>query len=77
MAEEHKYRFHAVECLVREGLMREGFRIKELKIKDRTHIKDYISVQFRLKVTKGKRRERRANGQGGYESDSSGCNCCA
>lgn len=79
MAEAYKYRFHAVECLVREGLIKEGFRVKELKIKDRQYINDYISVQFWLKRPRRPRgrRGRRSNGQGGYESDSSGCDCCA
>lgn len=56
--------------------MKEGFRVKELKIKDRPWLNDYIGVHFRLKKTKGKRRAQRQNGQGGYESDSSGCDCC-
>ena len=65
-----------MESLVRVGLMKEGFRVKNLKIKDRGWLNDYISVDFRLKRTKGKRRARLQSGQG-YESDSSGCDCCA
>lgn len=75
MAEEYKYRYHAVECLVRTELQKEGFKVKELKIKDRPYIHDYISVEFRLKQSKGKRR-RGMTDDGGYQSDSSGCGCC-
>ena len=62
-----------MEYLVRAELQKEGFRVKELKIKDRPHLNDYISVQFRLKKPKGIRRR---NATGGYYSDSSGCDCC-
>ena len=58
--------------------MKEGFKVKKLQIKDRPWLNDYIGVNFNLKSTKGKRRARvRQNGQGGYQSDSSGCGCCA
>jgi len=55
--------------------MKEGFRVKQFQIKDRPWLNDYIGVNFRLKSTKGKRIARVR--QGGYQSDSSGCGCCA
>jgi len=57
--------------------MKEGFKVKQFKITDRPWLTDYVGVNFTLKRSKGKRRARRQNAQGGYESDSSGCDCCA
>ena len=64
-----------MECLVRAELQKEGFRVKQLKVKDRPYLNDYIAVEFRLKKTRGKKRRER-NSNEGYESDSSGCDCC-
>ena len=53
VASEYKYRFHLVEGLVVTELNKLGYKVKKMRINERKYIRDYMSIEWRLKKARG------------------------